>query len=663
MLNHKYRIALCNVFWTEEDINTRFFSSIEEQNTYFDSLTAGKFSSLSNFNMGNNINTAITYRDDSDRSVEELVACNYAVVQKYDEETGVILSRRYFFAYPQQDSGRQMRVTLSLDDIQTNYFRYKDKIAPCMINRACLNRWVDNNDGTVSFNGNIDSNLFVKESFQGISKRLSSRIKTSLNNFSNPEIKQWFDNNIIAWNYVFLDSTHAYKFFLPNSQPSIGQHKLPTLKYYGVNANKNTNTLKNNIDGRISCVCVPIYKENANALLFNNQACIPASIDAFLDENEEFSFVIANKISIIPPFVPNENGEFDISGEILENGNLNISFQWYEGGYFQTETNMPIALYNDATQQINGSIFMYCKQLPLYLTNNIDLPYQLTFNKGEIVNSSFNLKYNPKLLGSDFVELVIRTSRSEGFSFNIQKLNKTSIKLKYYEPLTPDISRFFLTIEITDENGVYIKEISDNFTGAVGDFDSSLSLSTSAYSSMVAQNKNFYLQYLANRNKNIADSFISGGLNILTKQPFGAISSFVGGISSFAMSELNMKLNIDNMKNAPGSVEASKGNAILPFFVSDEGIFIEIYDILPIDKKEIGNYLNNFGFSLAIVDNISNYDNIRYYFNYIEANVEAITAPISNIEKDRLRKRLQSVRFWNSDTIQYSQENYERSIV
>lgn len=144
MLNHKYRIALCNVFWTEEDINTRFFSSIAEQNAYFNSLTAGKFSSLSNFNMGNNIETAVTYRDDSNRSVEELVACNYAVVQKYDEESGVILSRRYFFAYPQQDSGRQMRVTLSLDDIQTNYFKFKDQIAPCLIKRACLDRWQKN---------------------------------------------------------------------------------------------------------------------------------------------------------------------------------------------------------------------------------------------------------------------------------------------------------------------------------------------------------------------------------------------------------------------------------------------------------------------------------------------------------------------------------------
>ena len=68
------------------------------------------------------------------------------------------------------------------------------------------------------------------------------------------------------------------------------------------------------------------------------------------------------------------------------------------------------------------------------------------------------------------------------------------------------------------------------------------------------------------------------------------------------------------------------------------------------------------GFAYNRVDSISNYDNIRYYFNYIEADVETITGRMSNIEKERLRERLTAVRFWNTDTLQYSLENYERRL-
>ena len=76
----------------------------------------------------------------------------------------------------------------------------------------------------------------------------------------------------------------------------------------------------------------------------------------------------------------------------------------------------------------------------------------------------------------------------------------------------------------------------------------------------------------------------------------------------------------------------------------------------------IDDYTYKNGFAYNRVDSISNYDNIRYYFNYIEADVESITGNISNLEKERLRERLSAVRFWNTDTLQYTLENYERRL-
>ena len=54
----KYKIALVNVFWSENENNTRYFINKNEQNSYFDNLASGKTSPLVNYNMGNNIITS-----------------------------------------------------------------------------------------------------------------------------------------------------------------------------------------------------------------------------------------------------------------------------------------------------------------------------------------------------------------------------------------------------------------------------------------------------------------------------------------------------------------------------------------------------------------------------------------------------------------------------
>ena len=67
------------------------------------------------------------------------------------------------------------------------------------------------------------------------------------------------------------------------------------------------------------------------------------------------------------------------------------------------------------------------------------------------------------------------------------------------------------------------------------------------------------------------------------------------------------------------------------------------------------------GFNYEILDNIKNYDHIRKYFNFVQAEVENIVGiSISNNAREDLRQRFRNgVRFWNSDNIQYDLENYE----
>ena len=69
-----------------------------------------------------------------------------------------------------------------------------------------------------------------------------------------------------------------------------------------------------------------------------------------------------------------------------------------------------------------------------------------------------------------------------------------------------------------------------------------------------------------------------------------------------------------------------------------------------------------FGFNYNQVDNIKNVWNIRKYHNYVQADIDAIIGiSMSNIARTDIKQRFQNgIRFWNSDNIQYSLENYEK---
>ena len=288
------------------------------------------------------------------------------------------------------------------------------------------------------------------------------------------------------------------------------------------------------------------------------------------------------------------------------------------------------------------------------------------FNKSDIIGATRKSETNPKLLSSDFFTLAIGDETGDYGEYDLQKLNTNTFKLIVTEPFSPGISKTY--VRIKDPSGIYISETSENFTGFVGNNDKSLARATSQYASMLANNKNFFQQVLLNGASGTMQSMATGALGgTMAGGPVGGlIGAFTGlanGLFQAGTQHINASMSADNMKNAPAQINASKGNTLLNTMTAEPGIYISIYEVLDNEKQITDDFMTQYGFNVGLVDKLSNYDNIRFYFNYIEANVEAITAPISNIEKDRLRKRLQSVRFWNFDTIQYSQENYERGLI
>ena len=155
-------------------------------------------------------------------------------------------------------------------------------------------------------------------------------------------------------------------------------------------------------------------------------------------------------------------------------------------------------------------------------------------------------------------------------------------------------------------------------------------------------------------------------------------TTMAGGMSilNSLRSKMNEGFTVDNLKNAPASIQNAKGNVFLNAMATVLGVYLEEYDILPSEKEIVNDYMFKYGFTVNKIGNIFEYIgftkslgttyftrnyNKRHYFNYIQAQVDAISGiSMSNIAREDLRQRFaKGIRCWYSDEIQYKFENYE----
>ena len=90
----KYQVAILNTWWNRGEVDTRLFSTKSERDTYFNNLNP-YWNSLNNFNIRDNITTTIVFRDESGRTIDELLKCNYAIVRHLVSEN--TYTYRYFY--------------------------------------------------------------------------------------------------------------------------------------------------------------------------------------------------------------------------------------------------------------------------------------------------------------------------------------------------------------------------------------------------------------------------------------------------------------------------------------------------------------------------------------------------------------------------------------
>ena len=662
-----FKIALANVFWEYGGEDTRYFSTLEEQKAYFDNLIGGNLSPLFNFQINDSLSTVVYFKDTTGRNIIESLRCNYAIVIAYDEETNEELTRKYYFAKVYQDSNIQLRVELELDDIQTNYIQFRNQIVPCFINRATLNRWKEPEGKILEFNNNIDSPLLNTEKLPSPSKILKSRTELTFNISNNTQFSNWYKDNILGWEYYYMSHT-GYKFYSFNNNV-VTTDFTPDLMNQILKGSESGNE-NSTITSATVVFAVPIYK-GSNRFIFNtgtygNVVIDSEAIKFFRENNNNSSYFYNKKFSIKPPFNLNEL----VQHSSIVNNNIILDTDVISGppttggvNYCRArETNFADYYCTGKTgDTLKGLV---CCRYDLDLMIELDSKLQdIDFSVTELIDiedinnlkgRERNFKFNPKLYQQSFRELNIVLG-VESFTYDTLMLGNGNKTIGYTEVLTPDITKAYA--RFINLNGIYISDTERNFTGTVNSADNSMMYDNDKLSQMLAENKNFYLQQIWG----IGVNGFKGLLQTSSQEKrslrnLGLAETAVDTINGF----VNLGLTTDNLRNAPHQLQNAMGNIYFQGKVQNLMPAIEIYDILDNDKKAIDDYLFKFGFSYGRIGNIEDFANTRKYFDYISADVDLITASISNDEKYRLKQRLKSVRFWHTDTIQYDLENYEK---
>lgn len=671
-MNLDYQIALTNVPFDNSYKNVLRFDTRSEQEAYFQTNTLFSNSPDVNFNVGSLYATNVVYDGNENENINELLNKNYCIV-KDKRENATIKYYYYYVTNAKQDCDNRILLALELDVFQTYYIDilFSDSV----IYKAHLNRFIDNGDGTVSFDGTPTSKLFEREDIQNVAKRLTDRQKLNIYNFNDTTLNNWLNENISGWLYLFVDSTHTFK--LANVETGTTgianavDAKIEPCRYlqYG-SLNIENLTGREGVPNNMSIVCVPVYKKDTNHIRikfpFNNTTpstfggdeISPFSLDAFMEDNAGANFVYSFKFSLIPPFyfgyVPPYN--FNNLGDLVLD-------------YSTAETTTQSKYGNDyvgtfALRTSTGGyplINIYKQDYQIKIHNTMQIVKK--FNKQDIINSNKNVEFNPKLNASDYKDLRLVNNVGDFFNYDIQKLNTNDFDILITETLTPDIAKQYVRI-LPPANNVYNEQTAQNLLGLISQNDNSLTLISTAFQSMLANNKNYFLQNAINRNLDVAMAPARAVEQVGKGNILGGVGTAIQAGIDYARSQINEQLTVDNLQNAPSAIQGAKGNAIFNTCYTDVGIYVELHDILDNEKEMINDYMCLFGFTYNRVDNIKNVDNIRKIYNFVRADIETINS--SNVSiSETVRKKFREcfangVRFWNTDTFAYNKENYER---
>ena len=715
--NVRYYLALIDNKFDNQTEDTRWFEDVtefnEEENICLVTKTAqqvqqewyeaqiqngAKYERIKAPNLNSIDITSQIYPNTTSYDMFDLANKNYAII-KVEKGSGLTLEKRYFYYFVtncQIGADNQILYDLKLDTIQTYIFDKSLKFGDCYIERANINRWGIGSVGQVPycyFDFDVDSLLFEKEKFDKIPQRLTNRQELNITEIGTvpSDIVAWLNEYVSAWVYIYADPNHD--FALKTADGSSVNMKILDYKI------DQKGTTHQKLSSHLSCLVYPIFRKEGSIRVkrqqqYNNKDTYiyinEAGYNNFWAKNDGDRDIVAIKISLVPPFYRAGNQQ-PIPGYSISGSSLTINADAGQYDYYGIDAFKGFAVTSsDAVEPLGTNIRTFDG---LYSTINqlADFKYDVKSSKKYgfridqvAVTIPKKVEYNPKLLSQTFSSIKLVNQDAEGFEYDYSKIGQQDFAVIYSEPLSPDISRSYIRLD--KKYGLYEQGTTENFLGTVATNDNSLIRTTTAYQNMLSQQKNFFQQNAINRDVNLVTSVIGGLSGIASGIVGGNALSVAGGMFATArgigqeiLSRQNEAFTIDNLKNAPSSIQNAKGNVFLNAMTTELGVYMEEYDILPSEKESVNDYMIQYGFSVNKIGNIFEYlgnslseddegtpffrnnRNKRHYFNFIQAKVNAISGiSISNVARADMRQRFENgVRFWKQDDVDYTYENYE----
>ena len=647
-MKYCYKIALINYLFDASYDNVRYFDTDAARDAYFNAKITSWQSLGVNFNAGDLFETVQNIRVPEYGNLINLLSKNYAVVQRQtcdddyrnpvDDNTAPRLY--YFVKRSTQRVGGSIDVQLELDVIMT--FINSVNIAPALIERAHLPRFIKDGD-KYKFNATAASPLYERESVKSIAQRLTSRVafKYQINTDKLTELadrfNNWIADNVLSWIYIYLSPTKIEGYKQGQGTEKTAEDVL-FIQYASNYAPFNQ---------PYAVLCYPIMKTDKKLKIKTMYA---DDVWAEYDVSNLFGFerlkvinqeleakLLTIKTSSFPPFpaMTYTHGIADREGfEIANNGDL-IMYAHYNGTEGNFDTIAPFVegiftgggygVLNVTGQAVANGFY----------SQKITLDKQ-SFTKAEITGAR-NRALNPKLLSAD-VRFIIT------------------------EPFSPDVTRHYIRVAPEDTGEIYNPAQAWNFFGLTSSQDTTLPFSVNGLSTFLANNKNFYLQRsikTAAAAGKATGSFVG---NLLTGQWGDAVGNLMD-VANIALERINSNLTLDNMANAPETVNGANGNAALIAAVTETQIYIEQYAALDVEQRIADDFTYKNGYNFGELAKPSDYYATRKYFNYIKAFIDVVDGDIPETVHDKIKAIFaRGVRFWHTDNVEYNLENYERSI-
>ena len=668
---NKFKIGLTNVDFDNTYSNVLHFDSRQQQEEYFSTNTLFVNKPLVNLPIGNYYMQRVVINLAENTDYTDLMNFNYCIIED-TTQNAKIHYWYYFVNKPQYTADKQIICDLELDIFNTYYLDIS--FQDCLIRKAHLNRFInDDETGYVKFDCGTDSKLFVQEDIKPQAKYLRNRQEFSLCSYQDNSLLSYVVNNkLISWVYVYVELNQTTGKFL-NIGYNDNNNWIIDQNYQLDEINYNTELTKPYI-----VLCYPTIFDPTNSYDIHLNVKYQTQNGSV---TEELKFDANNWASVfdkLAPFVINVNISAVSPFESLDNSNNDFIVQ----SYVQDEIeHISITYSNKNINNIFGCVVGMTEPIgqsnygALYLlktrfnnTNNyknFDIPYtDVKFSKSNIINSTHNKNYNPKLLSETYRELRIGYGNGQPHIYDIQKINNNEFKLKWNTSLDTGIIRVYMGIE----GGIYNYYSYRAMVGALISQDTTMPFTIDQLSQYLAQNKNFYLQRdvsnIGNLSKNIIGSLAHN------KTPIGMTGDVVNNIIDVSQKYINSDLSLDNMSNAPNIFKNIDGSPLLNLGLNGIAPYMELWLCLPSELKIADDYMNMFGYNYNQIDNIKNVDNIRHYFNFIQAEVENIfsnNVNLSNMVREKFIDVFRKgVRFWNitdlvtQKTYSFTQhENYE----